>query len=323
MYSRVRASGFANGMPYQPSTTCGPDAPMPMIARPPERWSSVIAAIAVAAGCRADSCMIPVPSRTILRSRAPPRERRQAVRAVRLGAPDRVDAKRVGGVDRLVHSRGRALRPVAGVVAKLEIAHRVANPIREGYSSRRWGKGVGRQSLLAVAGFLAAGVSPALAKSKPDLVVKSLAGLPAFVEPGEDFSVTVTTQNKGKGKAKASVTRFALSTDGTPSGDDIVLDGDQAVKKLRRKAKAKDDVELSVPGSAAEGGYELLACADADSDVTESKEDNNCKTAADQMQIGLPTTTDLIDAEVESGDITEEEGLDLQGFRPVFRPPVA
>ena len=24
MYSRVRASGLANGMPYQPSTTCGP-----------------------------------------------------------------------------------------------------------------------------------------------------------------------------------------------------------------------------------------------------------------------------------------------------------
>ena len=64
MYSRVRARGFAKGMPYQPSTTCGPEAPMPMIARPPERWSSVIAAIAVAAGWRADICMIPVPRRT-------------------------------------------------------------------------------------------------------------------------------------------------------------------------------------------------------------------------------------------------------------------
>ena len=30
--------------------------------RPPERWSSDIAAIAVAAGVRADICMIPVPS---------------------------------------------------------------------------------------------------------------------------------------------------------------------------------------------------------------------------------------------------------------------
>ena len=37
MYSRVRASGLANGIPYQPSTTCGPDTPRPRMKRPPER----------------------------------------------------------------------------------------------------------------------------------------------------------------------------------------------------------------------------------------------------------------------------------------------
>ena len=63
MYSRVRASGLANGWPYQPSTTCGPDTPRPRMKRPPERWSIVIAAIAVAAGVRADSCTIAVPRR--------------------------------------------------------------------------------------------------------------------------------------------------------------------------------------------------------------------------------------------------------------------
>jgi hypothetical protein len=63
MYSRVRASGLANGCPYQPSTTCGPETPSPRTKRPPERWSMVIAAIAVAAGVRADSCTIAVPSR--------------------------------------------------------------------------------------------------------------------------------------------------------------------------------------------------------------------------------------------------------------------
>jgi hypothetical protein len=62
MYSRVRASGLANGCPYQPSTTCGPDTPRPRMKRPPERWSIVMAAIAVAAGCRADICTIAVPS---------------------------------------------------------------------------------------------------------------------------------------------------------------------------------------------------------------------------------------------------------------------
>src|SRR5438309_1718110 len=51
MYSRVRARGFANGIPYQPSTTCGPDTPRPRMKRPPERWSIVMADIAVIAGC--------------------------------------------------------------------------------------------------------------------------------------------------------------------------------------------------------------------------------------------------------------------------------
>src|SRR5699024_2242577 len=63
-YSRVRASGFANGAPYQPSTTCGPDTPRPSTHRPAERWSRVSACIAQDAGERADSCATEVPNRT-------------------------------------------------------------------------------------------------------------------------------------------------------------------------------------------------------------------------------------------------------------------
>ena len=64
MYSRVRASGLPKGWPYQPSTTWGPETPSPRMKRPPLRWSIVIAAIAAAAGVRAEICMIAVPSRT-------------------------------------------------------------------------------------------------------------------------------------------------------------------------------------------------------------------------------------------------------------------
>ncbi len=60
--SRVRASGLANGWPYQPSTTCGPLTPMPRMTRPPERWSRVSACIAIDAGERPDICTIEVPS---------------------------------------------------------------------------------------------------------------------------------------------------------------------------------------------------------------------------------------------------------------------
>ena len=62
MYSRVRASGFGYDWPYQPSTTCGPDAPSPRITRPFDRWSRVIALIAVDAGVRAEICTTDVPS---------------------------------------------------------------------------------------------------------------------------------------------------------------------------------------------------------------------------------------------------------------------
>ena len=62
-HSRVRSSGFLNGWPYQPSTTCGPETPMPRHRRPLEIWSRVSAVIAAHAGVRAEICMIAVPSR--------------------------------------------------------------------------------------------------------------------------------------------------------------------------------------------------------------------------------------------------------------------
>ena len=52
---------LANGTPYQPSTTCGPDTPRPSDEPPAGQVVEVSAAIAVAAGARR-SCMIDVPS---------------------------------------------------------------------------------------------------------------------------------------------------------------------------------------------------------------------------------------------------------------------
>ena len=63
-YSRVRASGAGKGWPYQPSTTWGPDTPSPRTKRPPERWSIVSAAMAMAVGVRAESWHNEVPRRT-------------------------------------------------------------------------------------------------------------------------------------------------------------------------------------------------------------------------------------------------------------------
>ena len=79
--------------------------------RPPERWSIVIAAIAAAAGVRADICMIAVPSCTLLGVRSPPGERGQHVGAVGLGRPDRVEAEPVGLLHRLERPGRRPRAP--------------------------------------------------------------------------------------------------------------------------------------------------------------------------------------------------------------------
>ena len=88
--------------------------------RPPERWSSVIAAIAVAAGVRAESCTMPVPRRMRSVCGAPPGQRREGVGAVGLGRPHRVEAEPLGLLDRLQRTRRRAGRPVARAVAELD-----------------------------------------------------------------------------------------------------------------------------------------------------------------------------------------------------------
>ena len=68
-----------------------------------------------------------MPSLHVLGLRAPPGERGEAVGAVGLGGPDRVEPEPVGLRDRLEHAGGRARRPVAGVVAELQLAgHRRA-----------------------------------------------------------------------------------------------------------------------------------------------------------------------------------------------------
>jgi hypothetical protein len=61
-YSRVRPKGLPNGTPCQPSTTCGPDGPMPHRKRLPDKACKVIAVIAAQAGVRAGICMMLVPA---------------------------------------------------------------------------------------------------------------------------------------------------------------------------------------------------------------------------------------------------------------------
>ena len=117
-------------MPYQPSTTCGPDTPRPRMKRPPRevvhRHRGHRGGGRLARGHLHDRGAEP----HVLRLRAPPGERRQHVGAVGLRRPDRVEAEPVGLGDRLLDAGRRARAPVAGVEAELEVArHRAQDPI--------------------------------------------------------------------------------------------------------------------------------------------------------------------------------------------------
>ena len=59
--SAVRASGLEYGTPWKPSITCGPLAPSPRIARPPETLSSPAAVCRIAPGVREYRFRIPEP----------------------------------------------------------------------------------------------------------------------------------------------------------------------------------------------------------------------------------------------------------------------
>jgi hypothetical protein len=63
-YSRVVRSGGVYGTPCHPSTTWGPDMPMPQMNLPPVSSCSESAVIAVIAGVRAAICITALP-RTI------------------------------------------------------------------------------------------------------------------------------------------------------------------------------------------------------------------------------------------------------------------
>ena len=115
-YSRVRASGFGNGRPYQPSTTCGPLTPSPRIIRPPVRWSRVSVCMAADVGVRPDSWTMAVPSLTF-EVRLP-----HQARGVNASEPHASAAKteskpgRLGGLHELAHT----LRGLGSPVPQLQ-----------------------------------------------------------------------------------------------------------------------------------------------------------------------------------------------------------
>lgn len=113
-------------------------------------------------------------------------------------------------------------------------------------------------------------------KIGPDLVVSVLT-IPSTASPGGSINITDITKNNGPGSAVSSNTRFYLSTDTILDDSDTLL-GVRSVPALVSGASNAGTTSVTIPESITAGIYYIIAKADADNSVTETKEDNNTKT---------------------------------------------
>jgi subtilase family serine protease len=92
---------------------------------------------------------------------------------------------------------------------------------------------------------------------------------------GAAIVVSDTTSNDGGGAAAASVTRFYLSSNSTWDAADTLLNGTHAVPALAAGAGHTASTTVTIPAGTSTGTHYVIAKADADNAVPESKETNN------------------------------------------------
>jgi subtilase family serine protease/subtilisin family serine protease len=150
-----------------------------------------------------------------------------------------------------------------------------------------------------------------------DLLVSALA-VPTKGAANSVIVVTDTTTNQGGGAVTASVTRYYLSTNTALDGSDIPLAGSRDVPELAGVAGNSGSTTVTIP-AVAPGTYYVIAKADADNSVVESREDNN--TTARSISI----SPDLVVASVSAApataagsilsvtDVVQNQGGDASG----------
>jgi subtilase family serine protease len=115
-----------------------------------------------------------------------------------------------------------------------------------------------------------------------DLIVSTLTA-PAKGGAGGTITVSDTTTNSGGGPAAASTTRFYFSANSTLDAGDTLLAGAHSVPGLAAGAASSASTSLTLP-AVAPGTYYIIARADDDNVVLESKETDN--TLARSIAIG-------------------------------------
>ena len=138
------------------------------------------------------------------------------------------------------------------------------------------------------AALLTAGIA-ALAPG-PDLRVAEVRAQERAATPGE-LRVPTTVRNAGDRRAGASRTRYYLSRDRERGGD--VRIGSARVTALRAGRSRTGTAALLVPVGLKEGGWYVLACADAGRAVKERREGNNCAASRTAVAVQPQTLPDI------------------------------
>lgn len=117
--------------------------------------------------------------------------------------------------------------------------------------------------------------------SNADLIIYSLT-VPISGIPGSTITVKDITKNIGTGTAVASTTKFYWSTNTTyDEGVDIYLPPGRPVPSLAAGAKSpatgSASTSLTIPAGTCTGTFYIIAKADADNIIAETKETNNTK----------------------------------------------
>ncbi|MGA9752547.1 MAG: CARDB domain-containing protein, partial [Acidobacteriota bacterium] len=118
----------------------------------------------------------------------------------------------------------------------------------------------------------------------PDLTVIGFIPPVLISAPGRTFYISETTMNTGILPAGPSVTRYYLSSTSPVDSSTAIAVGERNVPALAPGEMNKvETVPYTVPASLSSGTYYLDACADANHQIAETNEDNNC--ASSRLQI--------------------------------------
>ena len=130
---------------------------------------------------------------------------------------------------------------------------------------------------------------------QPDLVVRNARVDDSTPSAGSTIRMDVDVYNQGSATASSSRLHYYWSNDATYSSSDTYIDDDSVSSLDPGETDAEYKSGISVPSTP--GTYYLIACADAEYDVSESNENNNCTA----VQVDVSGTVDLV---VESASVS-------------------